>query len=119
MATQNLTNENFDEALKNNNIVILDFFAPWCPHCRQFGPVFEKSSEKHPEVLFGMVNVEQETELKSRFGVGGIPTIIAFREGTMVYSQPGALTEDKLDNLVKKISEADMEEVRKEADRAE
>lgn len=114
MATVDLTNDNFTETTESNDIVIVDFFAPWCPHCTAFGPVFNKVSENFPDVIFGLVDTAEQQEIASHYGVRGVPTVSAFRENVGVYQQPGALTEEQLRSLIEKIRELDMNAVREE-----
>lgn len=103
--------KNFHETIKNNEIVLIDFWAEWCGPCKMFGPVFEKVSEKHNDVVFSKCNIEKAQELAAAFGVRSIPTIAALRNSTLVYLQPGALPEQALDELIKQTKELDMAEV--------
>ena len=114
MATLELTAENFKSTITNNSIVIIDFWAEWCGPCKRFAPIFEESSEKHKDVCFGKVNTEEQQALASHFGIRSIPTIIIFREQLGIYSQPGALPPQALDDLLSEIKNIDMDAFRKE-----
>jgi thioredoxin 1 len=114
MPTLHLTNENLTETIEKNDIVLVDFWAPWCGPCRAFGPVFEKVSDKFPDIVFGKVNTEEERALASDYRIQSIPTLMVFKQNILVYSQPGALPENALDELVTKVKELDMDNVRAE-----
>ncbi len=115
MATKALTKSNFDETVKSG-IVLVDFWAPWCAPCRAFGPVFEKSSEANPDVVFAKVNTEDQPGLGSAFGVQAIPTLMAFRDGILLYQQAGALPGTALQRLIEQIKLLDMTKVRAEVE---
>ena len=118
MATIEMTSENFEQKLEENDIVILDFWAEWCGPCKMFGPIFEKASEAHPDVLFGKVNTEEQQSLAAMFGIRSIPTVAIFREQIPIFSQPGMLPENALQEILKQVKELDMEEVRAEYEKA-
>jgi len=119
MATQELTEEVFAETIENNDLVILDFWAEWCGPCKAYGPVYERVSEEFPDVVFGKIDTEDQQGLAGMFGIRSIPTTIAFKEGIGVFMQPGALPEDALRDLVSKLQELDMDEVRAEMEERE
>ncbi|RMI29844.1 thioredoxin [Nocardia stercoris] len=114
MATQTLTTENFDEVVTSNNVVLVDFWAEWCGPCKSFAPTFEASSEKHPDVVFGKVDTEAQQGLAAAANIRSIPTIMAFREGVLVFAQPGALPPAALEDLVTQVEALDMDDVRKQ-----
>lgn len=111
MATKALNESNFKETVANG-IVLVDFWAPWCGPCRVFGPVFEKASEAHPDVVFGKVNTEDESGLAGSFGIQAIPTLMAFRDGILLFEQAGALPATALKELVEQVKGLDMVKVR-------
>jgi thioredoxin 1 len=115
MATKSLTAGNFEETIKSG-IVLVDFWAPWCGPCRVFGPVFEKSSESNTDVVFGKVNTEEQQALAGSFGIRSIPTLMAFRDGILIFEQAGALPGPVLQKLIDQIKGLDMIQVRKEVE---
>ena len=112
MATVELTADNFDSTVGDDGLVLVDFWAEWCPPCKMFGPVFEKASEAHADAVFGKVDTEAEPELAEAFGISSIPTLMIIRDGVVLYARPGALPEAALEQLITKASELDMDEVR-------
>jgi len=112
MAIQNLTAENFNETVENNAIVIIDFWAPWCAPCRSFGPIYEKVSEKYPDIVFGKVNTEEEQELAGHFQIRSIPTTMILRDQIVVFSQAGVIPEEGLIDLIGQVQALDMDKVR-------
>jgi thioredoxin 1 len=119
MATLEITEPMFAETIENNTLVILDFWAEWCGPCRAYGPVYERVSEEFPDVVFGKIDTEDQQALAGMFNIRSIPTTIAFKEGIGVFMQPGALPEDALRDLVGKLQELDMDEVRAELEAQE
>ena len=117
MATIALAADNFTETVEGNDIVLIDFWAEWCGPCRTFGPVFEKVSDEFPGVVFAKVNTEEEQTLAGSFGISSIPTLMAIRENVVLYAQAGALPEQALRELVTKVTDVDMNEVRAEVAR--
>ncbi len=111
MATINLTKDNFNQTIENNDIVLVDFWATWCAPCRAFGPVFEKASDKHDDVVFGKINTEEQQALASAFRIQSIPTLMVFRNKVLVFAQPGMLPGKTLDELIAKVKQLDMDEV--------
>ncbi len=114
MSVVELTQSNFDETVSNNEIVIIDFWAPWCGPCLQFAPTFKDASEKIEGVTFAKVNTEEEQSLGAHFGIRSIPTLMIFRESIGIFSQPGSMTAKDLEDLLSKAKSIDMNEVRKE-----
>jgi thioredoxin 1 len=113
MAVQHLTKENFESTITDNDIVIIDFWAEWCGPCKAFKPIFESASERHEGVNFVSCDTEAETELAGMFQIRSIPTTVIFREQIPVFSQPGMLPAEALDELLGKVKELDMDEVKK------
>ncbi len=113
-----ITTPTFEQTVEKG-IVLLDFWAPWCGPCRVFAPVFERAAQKHPDVVFGKINTDEEQELASAFDIQAIPTLMAFRDGIPVFAQPGMLPAAALDELVQKVRALDMTEVRRKVQEAQ
>ncbi|KNE80290.1 MULTISPECIES: thioredoxin [Streptomyces] len=114
MPTIELTKDNFEETVTSAGIVLVDFWAAWCGPCRMFAPVFEKAAESHPDIVFGKVDTEAQPELAAEFQISSIPTLMAIRDRTVLYAQPGALPAPALEELIGKIRAVDMEDVRRQ-----
>jgi thioredoxin len=114
MSTVALTKENFEQVVTGNDVVIVDFWAPWCGPCRSFAPTFEAASEKHADVVFAKVNTDEEQEIASTFAIRSIPTLMLFRENVVLYQEAGALPPSALDEVLTKAKAVDMEEVHRE-----
>ena len=114
MPTVELSDTNFEQAVTGNAIVIVDFWAPWCGPCRQFAPVFEAASDRHPDILFAKVNSDDEQELAAQFGIRSIPTLMVFREQVILFSEAGALPAPQLDALIEQVRAIDMAKVHSE-----
>lgn len=108
-----VTGDNFEKTVEAGGIVILDFWATWCPPCRQFAPVFEKAAAKHTDIVFGKINTDEEQELSAAFSIRSIPTVMVFREGILLMSQPGALPAAALEDVITQVRALDMDDVRK------
>lgn len=114
MATIELTKDNFEKTVTENDIVLIDFWASWCGPCKMFAPVFEQVSEKYPDIIFGKINTEEEQALAAHFQIKSIPTLMIFREQIIIFSQAGALPESALEEVIGKTKELDMNAVREE-----
>ena len=114
MATIELTQENFDKTIAENDIVFIDFWAPWCAPCKSFGPIFEKTSEQYPDIVFAKVNTEEEQDLAGQFQIRSIPTTMIFKEQILVFNQAGALPEEGIKDLMEQVKVLDMDNVREE-----
>ena len=113
MTTQALTASSFEQTVLNNDIVLVDFWAVWCGPCRAFAPVFDKASATHPDIIFGKVDTEAEQSLAATARITSIPTLMAFRDGILVFSQPGSLPASALEQVIAQIRGLDMDDIRK------
>ncbi len=117
VATIEVTQENFNQIVNGNDMVIVDFWAPWCGPCRSFAPAYEAASEKHPGVVFAKVNTEEQQALAGYFQIRSIPTLMIFRDKIIIFAQPGALPPAALDQVIEKAKALDMDEVRREIEK--
>ncbi|MCR4302334.1 MAG: thioredoxin [Sulfuricaulis sp.] len=117
MATVEVTQENFHQVVNGNNMVIVDFWAPWCGPCRSFAPAYETASEKHPDIVFAKVNTEEQQTLAGHFQIRSIPTLMIFREKIIIFAQPGALPASALEQVIEKAKALDMNQVRAEIEK--
>ncbi len=117
MATIEVTAENFNDLIKNNDFVIVDFWAPWCGPCKGFAPVYEELSEKYPDIVFAKVNTEEEQQLAAEFQIRSIPTLMLFREQIILFAQPGALQGSQLEQVIEQAQGLDMDQVRKDIEK--
>jgi|SRR5947209_10534289 len=111
MPTQEITKETFNDTINANGIVLVDWWASWCGPCRSFAPVYEEASQRHSDIVFGKIDTEAQPELSAMAQISSIPTIMAFRDGILIFSQPGALPGPTLEELIGKVRELDMEHV--------
>ncbi|NOZ11718.1 MAG: thioredoxin [Gammaproteobacteria bacterium] len=111
---RDLTKEDFEKTVLDNELVVVDFWAPWCGPCRSFAPIYEKVADKHPDVIFAKVNTEDQQELAAGFQIRSIPTLMIVRDKVIVYSEPGVLPEAELCQVVEKVKSLDMDEVNKQ-----
>ena len=114
MAVVELTKQNFEQIVTSNPTVVVDYWAPWCGPCRGFAPVFERVAEQNPDVVFAKVNTDDEHEIATHFQIRSIPTLMVFRDQIIVFSQPGALPQGALEQVVEKAKALDMDEVRQQ-----
>ncbi len=112
MAVIELTQDNFESTINGNEVVVVDFWAPWCGPCRGFAPIFEAASEKHAGIVFAKVNTEEEREMSAGFNIRSIPTLMVFREQVILYAEAGSLPASALDQLIEQVRSLDMEKVR-------
>ena len=119
MSINTIDDKNFESTIKQDGIVLIDFWAPWCGPCRAFGPVFEKVAEENPEVTFAKCNTEDQPALAGALGIRSIPTLMVFRDNVLLFNQPGMLPEPVLKDVIQKVRELDMVEVLKEVEKAE
>lgn len=116
MATVEITKDNLQDTIANNDIVFIDFWATWCGPCKSFAPIYETVSEKHEDIVFGKVDTEAQQELAAGFQIRSIPTLMIFRDQIAIFSQAGMLPESALQELIGKTRELDMDRVRKEVE---
>lgn len=116
MTTQDLTAADFAGVVQRDGITLVDWWASWCGPCRMFAPTYEKASEKHDDIVFGKVDTEAERELSAAAQIMSIPTLMAFRDGVLVFSQPGALPESSLEKVIQAVRDLDMDDVRRQLD---
>lgn len=113
-ATTDLTLDTFESVVQRDGIVLIDFWAAWCGPCRSFAPTYERAAQQHPDIVFGKVDTEAEQTLAAQFRITSIPTLMVFRDGILVFSQPGALAPQQLDQVIAGARDLDMDDVRKQ-----
>jgi len=116
MATRNINADNFEDTISENDIVLVDFWADWCGPCKRFGPIYEKESEQHEDIVFAKLDTDANQQLSGSLGIEGIPTLMAFREGVLVFNQAGALPGPALKQVVEAVKGLDMVEVHKQVE---
>ena len=116
MSTRNLTYADFESVITGEGIVLVDFWASWCGPCRMFAPVYEAASEQHTDIVFGKVDTEAEQQLSAAARITSIPTLMAFRDGILVFSQPGALPAPALEQVIQAVRDLDMDDVRRQVE---
>ncbi len=114
MSTVELTKENFEDTIMNNDMVFLDFWASWCQPCQTFAPTYEEVSEEYPDIVFAKVNTENEQELAAHFGIRSIPTLMLFREQVIIFQEAGVLPKEGLESIIQQARDLDMDQVRKD-----